>query len=63
MVAQLAARVGMSPLDVEAATAGRVKADEVADLLAAASDDLQPPGATKSEPEDWWETPASKPEG
>ena len=33
MVAQLAQRVGMTPLDVEAATEGRVKAREVADLL------------------------------
>jgi hypothetical protein len=34
MVAQLALRTGMSPFDVEAATEGRIKAAEVADLLA-----------------------------
>lgn len=33
MVAALAARVGMSPHDVEAATEGRVKAAEVLDLM------------------------------
>ena len=33
MVAQLALRTGMSPFDVEAATEGRIKAAEVADLL------------------------------
>jgi hypothetical protein len=33
MVAHLAARVGMTPLDVEAATEGRVKAADVSEIL------------------------------
>ncbi len=45
MVAQLAARVGMTPLDVEAATEGRVKARDVSDILnrAATPEEGTPP--------------------
>lgn len=47
MVAHLAARVGMTPLDVEAATEGRVKAADVKEILTRAaeaqSDAVSPP--------------------
>lgn len=37
MVAHLGARVGMTPLDVEAATEGRVKAADVQEILVRAA--------------------------
>ena len=42
MVARLAGRTGMSPLDVEAATEGRIRASEIADLIDSVA---QPPDA------------------
>jgi len=38
LVAQLAARVGLTPLDVEAATEGRVKAGEAYDLMSSSAE-------------------------
>ena len=50
MVAQLAAHVGLTPLDVEAATAGRIKAQEVTDLLAEHGRQQNTPPAADGEP-------------
>jgi hypothetical protein len=56
MVAQLALRTGMSPFDVEAATEGRIKAAEVADLLVPGAGPGEPTpvadGAPPAEPND-----------
>ena len=52
MVAQLAQRVGLTPLDVEAATEGRVKAQEVLDLL------TQQEGQETESPSEAQSTPA-----
>ena len=54
MVAQLALRTGMTPLDVEAATEGRIKAAEVSELIAQAtgSEDPAPPVADGAPPDD-----------
>jgi len=55
MVAQLSARVGMMPLDVEMATEGRLKAREVEQLLRQSSESTDPPpeadGAPREETE------------
>jgi hypothetical protein len=52
LVAQLAARVGLTPLDVEAATEGRVKADEAQDLMSrnAEREQCAPPAADGAPP-------------
>ena len=57
MVAQLALRTGMTPLDVEAATEGRIKAAEVSALMAqraqaSGSEDRTPPVADGAPPDD-----------
>jgi alkylhydroperoxidase/carboxymuconolactone decarboxylase family protein YurZ len=41
-VAKLARRVGLSPIEVESATEGRVKANEVASLIAEQPEEVQP---------------------
>jgi hypothetical protein len=50
MVAQLALRTGMSPFDVEAATEGRIKAAEVADLLSPDAGPEEPTAADGAPP-------------
>ena len=50
MVARLAARTGMSPLDVEAATEVRVRASEVAGLIDAAAQAPDVPTAVEGTP-------------
>jgi hypothetical protein len=54
MVAQLALRTGMTPLDVEAATEGRIKAAEVSELMAQAvgPEELTPPVVDGAPPDD-----------
>jgi hypothetical protein len=54
MVAQLALRTGMTPLDVEAATEGRIRAAEITELIARSSEPGQstPPVVDGAPPDD-----------